>query len=59
MILYQLTFKSLPRFEKHFTSQDALFQYLDTASQSAGKPQIKVREIADKSLKFAAQEKLA
>jgi hypothetical protein len=45
MIVYQLRFQSLPRFEKYFMTQDELFSYLDTAPPQAGKPIVKVRDI--------------
>lgn len=47
MVFYQLRFKSLPRFEKYFRTQDELFAYLDSVPDNAGKPDIKVREIKD------------
>jgi hypothetical protein len=47
MIVYQLRFKNLPRFEKHFASEDALVQFIDTCSEKSGDPIVKVREIPD------------
>ena len=54
MVFYQLRFKSLPRFEKYFRTQDELIAYLDSVGDSAGKPDIKVREIKDEYVRRAS-----
>lgn len=52
MIVYQLTFKSLPRFEKYFSSQDSLFSYLDEVEKTSKLvPVVKVRDMVVKEKK--------
>jgi len=52
MILYQLTFKNLPRFDKHFATQEALFAYIDSCDKSCGEYAVRVREIRDDQVKI-------